>query len=208
MINRRQALRKMPFFVLLGLLASSNLENRVARATDPSANQIKQILSAYFMQLPDYQPGDLISQRDAKSVIEEMANQGWQVPKSKELLNNVLGQDAPLVGLLSTKDGKRLMRNVSSYKLVYDRMDRVSRVSGGERMLRDLAKLPDGERYVKMQPPAAVPDMLDLLPKQKSGRKRSIKDYSKPTGRVYTEQALATRIHEHFKAKEQSSTAR
>lgn len=208
MINRQRALRKMLFFVLWGLLASSSLENRLARAADPSASQIKQAVSAYFGNVPDYQPGDLISQKDAKLVIEEMANQGWQVPQSKALLNNVLSPDAPLVGLLSTKSGKRLMRKVSSYKLVYDRMDRVSRVSGGQRMLHDLAKLPDGERYVKMQPAAAVPDMLDLLPKKKSGRKRSIKDYSKPTGRVYTEEALAKRIHEHFKAKEQSGSAR
>jgi hypothetical protein len=76
-------------------------------------------------------------------------------------------------------------------------------VSGGQRMLRDLAKLPDGERYVKMQTPGAVPDMLALLPKKSSGQKRTIKNYKKPTGRVYTEQALAERILQHFAERKQ-----
>jgi hypothetical protein len=161
------------------------------------------VTAKYFATLSDYQPGDLITRKDADSVLQEMANQGWQVPQADKLLDNVLKESDPLVGLLSTKQGKRLMRKVSSYTLVYDRMDRVSRVSGGQRMLRDLAKLPDGERYVKMQTPGAVPDMLALLPKKSSGQKRTIKNYKKPTGRVYTEQALAERILQHFAERKQ-----
>ena len=199
MINR-------PIVFLMGFLATYLAASHAA-AANPTASQIQQVVSNYFVTLPDYQPGDLISQKDAKCVLEEMSNQGWQVPESKALLNNVLKEGDALVTLLTTKSGKRLMRKVSSYKLVYDRMDRVSRVSGGERMIRDLAKLPDGERYVKMQTPGGVPDMLALLPKNRSGRVRKIKDYTKPTGRVYTQQDLAKRIFEHFNAKKTASSS-
>jgi hypothetical protein len=185
-------------------ISASRLE-----AANPTAGQIRQVIANHFVTLPDYKPGDLITEKDVKAVLEEMSNQGWQVPQSKVLSTSALKEGDALVGLLSTKDGKRLMRKVASYKLVYDRMDRVARVSGGQRMIRDLAKLPDGERYVKMQTPAGVPDMLALLPKKRSGQVRSIKDYDKPTGRVYTEQDLALRIFQLFNAKgHTSSTSR
>jgi hypothetical protein len=196
-----------PLVLSISLLAICFVASRL-EAANPTAGQIQQVVSNYFETLPDYKPGDLITQKDVKAVLAEMSNQGWQVPQAKELLNSALQDGDALAGLMSTKNGKRLMRKVASYKLVYDRMDRVARVSGGERMIRDLAKLPDGQRYLQMQTPPGVPDMLALLPKQRSGKVRSVKDYDKPTGRVYTAQALAKRILQLFNDKSQKrSTA-
>ena len=211
MDHRRQ--RRFPrtgqvVLLVAGLAAGIGLAAREVVAAGPSVGQIQQVVAQYFQAQPEFQAGDLISRTDAELILKEMANRGWQVPKSPELLNNVLPDDDPLVSLLATRDGQRLMRKVASEELVYDRLDRIARVSGGERMIHDLARLPDGERYVKMQPSAGVPDLLDLLPKQRSGRKRSIKDYKKPTGRVYTATALIQRIHEHFKVEQSARKER
>ena len=47
----------------------------------------------------------------------------------------------------------------------------------------------------RKQLPYGVPDFLDLLPKNSSGRVRTIKDYDKPTGRIYTEEELLRRLN-------------
>ncbi len=192
----------------LAILACSEMIADAARAESPSAAQIQQVVADYFAKQPDYQPGDLITREDADAVVNAMSKRGWQVPKSQELLKNVLSADDALIRLFSTKDGQRLMRKVSTDKLVYDRLDRIARVAGGERMIQDLAKLPNAERYVKMPPEQGVPDLLDLLPKQRSGRKRSIKDYKKPTGRIYTAEDLAACIHHNFSANDTASQTR
>jgi hypothetical protein len=88
------------------------------------------------------------------------------------------------------------MRRVSGFDLIYDRLDRVSRVSGGQRMLEAIVRLPDGQRYAKpkSQLPHGVPDFLELLPKNSSGKVRTIRDYDKPTGRLYTADDLLARL--------------
>jgi hypothetical protein len=85
---------------------------------------------------------------------------------------------------------------VCGFDLIYDRLDRVSQVAEGQRTIDALVKLPDGEKYSlpKKQTPKGVPDFLDLLPKHGSGKVRTIKNYDKPTGRVYTEGDLVRRL--------------
>ena len=52
--------------------------------------------------------------------------------------------------------------------------------------MRDLMKLPDAARYAKIDTGRGVPDMIDFLPKSGSSKTRRVKDYKKPTGKLYT----------------------
>lgn len=151
-------------------------------------------------QREDYQPGDLLTNSDVKEVLKALAAAGWQPPDQKDILAHTLPDDDTLVRTLSTERGKRFMRKVAEDDLIFDRLDRVSRTYGGERMVNDLAKLPDGYKYAKTKRPNGVPGFLDLLPKTGSGKKRSIKDYDKPTGRIYCEKQLLERLENSYDA--------
>ncbi len=167
----------------------------------PSIKQVSGITQAKLAEREGYQPGDLITQTDVKRVLLALNSSGWQPTDSKQLLADSLPENAVLARTLKTKKGARFMRKVGDYELIFDRMDRVSRVSGGSKMLTDIAKLPDGEKLAKLNRPNGVPGFLDLLPKKSSGKVRSIKDYEQPTGRIYTEKQLLQRLKESYQGK-------
>jgi hypothetical protein len=177
---------------LLGLLMGSLAEWSYAAA--PSKKQIAQFVSYELQQKANYQPGDLITLEDVKPILKKLAVAGKPVPNESKVVQDLLPANSALVKHLSSRLGHRFMRKVRNDKLIYDRLDRISRVNGGNALLRDLLKLPDGARYAKMDPGQAVPDLLDLLPKTRSGKTRTIKDYKKPTGRIYTEEDLVKRL--------------
>ena len=78
------------------------------------------------------------------------------------------------------------MRKAASYGLIYDRLERIADERGGQQLLRDLIKLPDAEKYAPQKTARAVPNLVDFLPKDASGKTRTVKDYQKPTGHIYT----------------------
>lgn len=170
------------------------------RDTDqrPSFNQVERIVKSALGEREGYRPGDLINQSDVERVLEALEDSGWQPGDRQELLADTLSQDSPLARILGTERGTKFMRKVNDYELIYNRMDRVCRVRDGKRMLADLSKLPDGERYAKMETPPGVPGFLELLPKRSSSKTRSIEDYKKPTGRIYTEKQLLNRLKQSY----------
>lgn len=161
-----------------------------------SIEQVQQVVATHFSSQASHRPGDLISQADVAAILKQLAEAGWQPVDQKSIIADTLPDANALVGLLRTHQGRKFMQKVSSFELIYDRMDRLSQVSGGQRTLDALARLPDGEKYAKPKKelPYGVPDFLYLLPKNASGRVRTIKDYDKPTGRIYTEADLLRRL--------------
>jgi hypothetical protein len=184
----------------LTLIASTSTGQNVAEtAAVPrlSTQQVQQIVVAHFGSQTAHSPGDLISQSDVAAIFKKLAEAGWQPVDQKKILADTLPDENSLVCLLRTSKGRKFMGKVSGFELIYDRMDRVSQVSSGLRNLTAIVGLPDGERYAKpkRQLPNGVPDFLDLLAKNASGKVRTIKDYDKPTGRVYTEKELLKRLN-------------
>ncbi|MHB8970026.1 MAG: hypothetical protein ACYC3X_10145 [Pirellulaceae bacterium] len=162
-----------------------------------SPQQVQQVVVAHFSDQAKYRPRDLISQSDVADVLKKLAQAGWKPVDQEQILADTLPNDNFLVRLMRTDRGRRFMGKVSDFDLIYDRMDRVSQVSSGPRNLEAIVRLPDGERYAKpkRQLIKGVPDFLDLLAKNASGKVRTIKDYDKPTGRIYTEEELLKRLH-------------
>ncbi|NLX54275.1 MAG: hypothetical protein GXY58_04095 [Planctomycetaceae bacterium] len=161
-----------------------------------SPQDVTRIVADYFSRQAGHQAGDIIAQSDVKAVLQELAAAGWRPPDRAQLLADTLPDDNTLVSTLRSRQGRRFMHRVNTYDSIYDRLDRVSRVSGGQRMINSIVRLPDGEKYAlpKRQTPHGVPDFLDLLPKNASGKVRSIKDYDQPTGRIYTQADLLARL--------------
>lgn len=168
----------------------------VAAETKLSVDQVKQLVAQHFQSLPGYRPGDIISQSEVEAVLKQLAAYGFQPEDSQEIIADTLPDSSSLVTLLRSPRGRKYMSKVNGYTLIYDRLDRVTRVSSGVTTLDMLIRLPNGEKFshLKSQLPKGVPDILDLMPKKGNGLVRSIKDYEKPTGRIYSEADLVKRL--------------
>jgi hypothetical protein len=190
--------------VWLGLLAGQLAANDEPQL--PPFAQVRQVVNAEFA-LPNRHPADLISRSEVVRALRAVQRLGWEISDEREILEQTLADGHVLVATLRSPAGQRFMRQVSGRPLMYDRLERVSQASGGAQLLQDLVKLPDGERYAKPRSGGGVPDLVDLLPKDASGRTRRIADHDKPTGHLYTvNDLLAQLAASHRQALEKSTT--
>ena len=159
---------------------------------------MQQVVESYF-HAAKHRTADIISKSQVEQVFAALKESGWDCSEKDEILNATLDDQHVLVSTLRSTAGMRFMGKISSRELMYDRLNRVSQVSGGQQLIRDLVKLPDGEKYAKPRSGGGVPDLLDLLPKNSSGKTRRIANYHKPTGHIYTVANLVSRLAESYK---------
>jgi hypothetical protein len=162
--------------------------------------QVKETVTAYFQSLPDHRAGDIIAQPEVEDVLRQLAARGFRPEDSQQIIADTLAESDPLITRLRSKRGLRYMAKVRDFTLIYDRLDRVCQVRDGLTTLDMLLKLPDGEKYSKLKSelPNGVPDILELMPKRGNGAVRTIKNYGKATGRIYTESDLVQRLSRSF----------
>lgn len=182
--------------IVFGAAASGPSSTAAARM--PSFSQVASVVRKHFAQQQDRRPGDLISRSDVRAILAELEQRNWRVSDKAKILDEALESGHFLIRLFRDRDGKQFIRRVSTYRLVFDRLDRISQESGGERLIRDLVKLPDGERYARFSPARGVPGMVDFLPKGRSGKSRRVPDYKKPTGHLYTAKQLLERLAKSY----------
>lgn len=127
----------------------------------------------------------IISHRDVLPLLKALEAGGMTLNR-RELLQMIPGDQSSLVRLLRSPSGRKFIAQTSNNRLMFDRLDRIVNEPGGERLLKDLMKLPDAARYAKMDTAPGVPDLIDFLPKSRSSRTRKVKDYRLPTGTLYT----------------------
>lgn len=203
MIRTRERKRRAQVVTLFQIAVFLHLASVHLRAQSdpepPTWSQVTQIAVAELAQRKGYQAGDLLTFDDIEGVLVALAVSGWQPRDQQRILEDTLADSDALAQILRTEHGTRFMRKVSQDSLIFDRMDRVCRVSGGQRMLRDISRLPDGEKLAKLHRPHGTPGFLDLLPKNASGKVRSIRNYDKPTGRIYTQEQLLRRLQESYR---------
>ncbi len=185
-------------FLLLGTVLAVNDAVWAEKSKQPSPATIRTIAARHLAQKEGYKSGDLITKKDVPPILKQLATSYGQVPDQKKILEDLLSDTSVLASYSSTARGGQFMRKVACDKLIFDRLDRISRVSGGKALLRDIAKLPDGPRYAKLKHTPGVPNLLDLLPKNRSGKTRTVKNYKKPTGRIYTQKDLVERITKSY----------
>lgn len=148
-----------------------------------------------------YRPGDIISQQDVKGVLAALKEEGWEVPEQSKLMELVLEDSNFLVRQARTQAGTKFMRGVAGDKLPFDRLDRLSRMSGGQQLVQTIIHLPDGQALMGRHPTPGLGDLTELLPKQANGLTPVDKNFNKPTGRIYTESELITALEERWKKK-------
>jgi hypothetical protein len=192
--------RGVTWIVILATLYATGFPPRL-RASEsvkqlPEFSSIEKSVIDHFATRKDFRRGDLISKRDVKPIFASLKMAGWQVADEADILALILDEGKAVVRTLRSRNGQKFMRRVSGYRLIYDRLDRLSREPGGQRLISDLVKLPDAQRYAKMTPQRGVPSMLEFLPKTRSGKQRRVADYDKPTGRIYTMDAFLERLRE------------
>jgi hypothetical protein len=162
---------------------------------------------SHFAAKDDYEMGDLIQQADAKEILAELEQLGWQVSDAEQILEMLLPSDHIITKTFGTPQGSQFMRKVDGYKLIYDRLHRTAELPGGKALVRDIVKLPNGEIYAKMKPVPGTPNFADLLPKGRNGRTPAARDFDKPTGYIYTAEQLAKRLEESRQRDFGASTA-
>jgi hypothetical protein len=129
---------------------------------------------------------------------------GWKVADSAAISNSVLPDSNYLVQEFRTPDGRTFMRKVAGEPLAFDQLDQISRLPGGKLMIKDFLRFPNSDltftkkssvdvgRYARFQPPRngtlTAPAETDL---------------DKPTGRIYTVDALLARLRQSYDAEVQ-----
>ena len=174
--------------LLLGFMATSCCAFfSAAEDSDPeqiSMAKFKRTV-AEFVAKHKVPTNEIISRRDVLPLVAVLESEGMILDR-KKLMEVIPADQSALVQLLRTENGRKFIGQTSNNKLMFDRLERISNEPGGKRLLSDIMKLPDAARYAKIDTGRGVPDLIDVLPKSGSSKTRRVKDYKKPTGRLYT----------------------
>lgn len=179
---------RLRFTLLLGFLATTCcVFFSTAAASDPEQISVAKFrrIVAEFVAKHKVPTNEIISQQDVLPLLAVLESAGMILDR-KELMKMIPGDQSSLVQLLRTPNGRKFIGQTSNNKLMFDRLERIGNEPGGKRLLRDLMKLPDAARYAKIDTGPGVPDLIDFLPKSGSSKTRRVKDYKKPTGKLYT----------------------
>lgn len=166
----------------------------------PPFDTVVQAVEDYFHTKRDYQPGDLITQADWKTLEGDLARLGWVPRESARLRGLMLGEKSFLPKQLLNKTGRPFMRQIAAYPLAYDKLDRLSGMAQGPATVQALIRGPDGYKMIEyMSTSSGGAELGNMLAQGPGG-----KDFNKPTGRVYTANQLLDELARMHIAEEQA----
>lgn len=180
-----------------GLVAVTSIVLPAAPPQASPASAAEQLVDMYFESFENHRQHDLITRAQVQPLAGKLRELGYSADQVRELIVDTLPENDFLAAQFRTDSGRRFMRKVSSQKLIYDQLDRIAREAGGKALIKHLIRLPDGEQFVRSGRPATTPGMIELLPKQGSGKTRRVRDYDRPTGKIYTAEHLKARLREY-----------
>jgi hypothetical protein len=192
-------------FLVVGA-AMPNARNAAASADAfPTFAQVRSAVESHFHAKKDFQQQDLITAGDVAPILRELEQLGWKGVSRCDAAKQLLDDQSVLARELRSPPGEKFMRRVSSYKLIYDRLDRISWMTGGPQLIHDMVRLPDGHRYAQWTPHRGAPSMVDFLPKGVSGKAPRVPDLDQPTGRIYTVSELLTKLEVCYRQAQRES---
>ena len=180
-------------YVVTCPLAVWAADNRVNRPTFP---QITATVNGLFAAEKDYRPGDLISRSQAQKVMKALAALGFAPADEADILAKVLADDSFLVATSRTPEGKTFLRKLAPCKEAYDRLDRLSRLPHGQQSIRELINAHGGDEVVRYM--AKDPGGRKLI--KQLGPDTPTADFDKPTGHIYTADALLAALKASYDA--------
>ncbi len=172
-----------------------------AKAKDlPKFEHVEQFVQRYYHGQPSFEAGDLLSRSRVEPVLSGLKQMGWAVPDAKAVLASVPADNSFLVRELYSPEGLRFMRKVDRYPMAYDRLERLARLPNGRRTVHDLIHGKGGEKMVEyLTISRGGREMGKMLSKIPAGT-----SFNQPTGKVYTVQALITRLRESHRLSEKT----
>jgi hypothetical protein len=157
---------------------------------------IEQAVRRQFASQAERQTGDVIVRSEAEAALRQVEKAGWKVPHSDEILRKVHDDGDFLVENLRTPAGRKFMRQISGYRLGYDRLDRLSDLPNGRRMVQDLIRGPDGYKMIEyMTREPGGKEMGRMLNQAVNGA-----GFNRPTNRIYTVDALVAEFKRVYDA--------
>jgi hypothetical protein len=183
-INRLNALTIGLTLLGAGFVAAAQRPNA------PDVGLVTRTVEAYFVALPDYEPGDLITRSQIEQVLTKLADSGAAVPGADKIIERGLDESSFVAKELASSSGRKFMRKLARNPSTFAHLDRLSRIPRGETLIRDLIREKDGDK------------MIEYLATTKGGRNmgrmmanvHNGNDLNKPTNRIYTAADLLAAI--------------
>jgi hypothetical protein len=151
---------------------------------------VARIVEQHFDSLANYQAGDLLTRTQVESVLQKLQDAGWKLPERERITDMTLADDSFLAKQFSTPAGRAFMRKIARHPGAYSQVDRLSSISGGQRIVRDLIGQRGGETFVEyLTTTKGGRNLGDTLAHARRGV-----DLNKPTGRIYTANDLVVAV--------------
>ena len=184
----------------IGFILSLQLAAGLTYAQRPATDKAVEALAAveqYFTSLPDYQPGDLVTRSQVAGALTKAADAGTKIPAAERILAATLPDNSFLARELSTPAGRKFMRKVARLPGGFDRLERLSTISRGQTLVRDLIRGADGDKLIEYLTTTRGGQSLgSTLAGARQGA-----NLNQPTGRIYTADDLMAAIEESLAAK-------
>jgi len=160
----------------------------------PPFEQVEQVVRRHFSAIEDYHPGDIISQSEVSPLFQQFKLMGFNSGDFHGVMARVPADDDFLVQALRTNRGRKFMHQVARFPMAYDRLDRLSGIPSGRKLVNDLIKTKGGYQ------------MIEYMTTSRGGRNLGIQlsnvphgeDFNKPTGKIYTEVQLVEALHKVY----------
>jgi hypothetical protein len=142
----------------------------------------------------DYQVNDLVTESQIDQALDAVLIAGWDVPGREAIAKRALADGSFLAKEFSTPDGRKFMRRVATHPGGYSRADRLSTISGGQQIIRDLIRQKDGDQFIAYLATTSGGKNLGRM----AANVRNGVDLNKPTGRIYTAGELLSVLKETY----------
>lgn len=171
----------------------------------PQWIQLRKVVDKYFAEQRGRSATDVLTSSEARATLDLLTKAGWKPKDSAKLQARVLGDGDFLVRELKSKEGRKFLAATSSEGLVYDRLDRLTKYSGGDRLVTSIINLPNGPAFMRPKPTPGFGTLMDLLPKEASGKTPVDPQFNKPTGKIYTAAQWIKELESAYQAESKSA---
>jgi hypothetical protein len=152
------------------------------QSATPDFPAVAHAIEGWFAAQEDYQPGDVITRAQVERVLKKLDDAGVHVPNAKAIAELALANDSSLVRELTTSNGKKFMRKLARNPGTFGRLDRLSTLPRGDKIISDLIREKDGDKMIEYMATTKGGQKMGGMMSGVSGGL----DLNKPTGRIYT----------------------
>jgi hypothetical protein len=164
----------------------------------PKLEEVRKAAEKHFKTLANYEPGDILSRGDVEPIFKHLEQLGWKVSDHKQIVEQVLPDNAFLIRQVRSAAGRKFMRQVGKLQQGYDRLDHLSRLSDAETLIPRLVNGVDGYKMIEYLVEAPGGETMGrMLTNVPNGQ-----NFNRPTGKIYTQQEFIARLKQSHTAEE------